>query len=686
MNEFFVLTRVLLKNGAGLQKGGNKKRNVSMIIVLICLLPMIVSTTFIFMQAYDALKAINLQGVILAGILSATCLAMILFGILYVISTYYFSDDTVQLLTMPLRPHIILASKFVIVTIYQYFLEAMILLPCIIAFGIKGGTPAFWIFSAIIFVTLPVIPTVICSVISILLMAFGKFFRNKDRVKLLSGIFAIVIAIGINVVIQMGTRSAGAASLLTNTGVIKQSAMIFPTNFIAVSAMLSTSVLSGLLMLLLFLLISAVCVWLFLLLGNGLYLSGAVGLTQSSVSGKRLSGEQIARYNQRRATVLTLAMKDWRILCRTPAYLLNCVLSAIIFPPLMLVIFAFSAKGLEMAHGGILLISIAVVIVCLFCIMNMASATAVSREGKNIFVSKYIPVSARQQVQAKLLPGLLLSDISLILLCVPALFLFRIDLFDMLAIFVISLVALTAFNMFGLFIDISFPKLDWDDETVAVKRNFNVGIQLIAMIVVLALVSIAANLLHLGLYGGTAFLLMAHLVLLALSAALLFQKGVVLYAGGQADAQENVPSGEKKHRDYRKPVLIATVVILIAFFAVFMIREFTVTTDVKIGAEKVDITAGFTESSSFRLSQIDDVYEKDSIPSASKIVGFGSGSQMRGTFNVEGLGKGHVYAQTGKGPFLYVILKDKSFFIINYSDSSKTEKLYDTFRQYASGK
>lgn len=682
MNKFLSLTKVLLKSGTGFQKSGNRKKNLSLLLIIVALLPMMISTTALFMNAYDTLKAVNLEGIILASLLSATCIAMILFGILYVISTYYFSDDIVQLITMPIKPHLILASKFVVVNIYQYFLEALFLLPCIIAFGIKAGSPTYWIYSIIVFLVLPVIPTVICSVISILLMSFGKVFKNKDRFKLISGILVLAIAIGINLAFRMGgSKLASSGSMIMNNrDGIKKAAMLFPSNLIAVNSILNESALLGLLQLVLFLLISAAAASLFLLLGNKLYISGVVGLTQSTVSGKRLSDKQFEKCNKKHSNVLALALKDWKILYRTPAYFLNCVLGGIVFPPLLLVLLGFSLKNSLLPKlNNPLMISIDVLIVSFLCIMNMASPTAISRDGKDAYVSKFIPVPYHLQVLAKLLPGLILSFFTLIMTLLISFFFIKVEPFAFISIFGLSFIALATFNMFGLFIDIAFPKLDWDDETVAVKRNLNVFIQLIVMPVVLALISFLINFTKPGLYIGVALLFIVHLLLFIVSAALLFKKGTQIYSG-TTKAEANVKS-IKGHKNLRKIITGVVTATAVIVFAVFIIQELTISPNVQISSSKVEISAGFMESSSFDIAQIKSVSIKNSIPKASKIVGMGAGNKRRGTFNVEGLGKGYVYTETADGPFLYVIMKDNSFTIFNFSDSAKTNDLYEKLKK-----
>lgn len=686
MNKFFVLTKILLKNGSAFQKTDNRKRNISIFIIAAALLPMIVSTTFLLMKAYDVLKAVNLQNVIFGAILSSACIAMVIFGILYVISIYFFSDDIVQLITMPIKPHVILASKFVIVNIYQYFLEAIILLPCVIAYGIKIGTAAYWIYSVIIFLTLPVIPTVICSLISILLMSLGKFFRNKDRVKLVTGILAFVAAIGINVAVQLCASGSGSGSslILSNSVLMKQTAMLFPSNLIAVEAVFGAP-LYGLLQLLLFLLISAAAVMLFLMLGKGLYLNSVVNLTQSTVSGKKLSKKEFEKRSRTHSGVWALAMKDWKILYRTPAFFLNCVLSAVIIPPIMIVAVGFGMQDLPTVKASPLMISIGVVITGFICIMNMAAPTAISREGKNLYVAKYIPVSYRRQLIAKLIPGMLLSGFTLAFTVIIGLFMFKIELFAWVAIIVLSIIALAAFNMFGLFADVMFPKLDWDDETAAVKRNLNVGIQMIVMIVVTGIIALISLFLNFDLYFGTLILLVIYSALFAGAAVLLFKKGVAAFAG---TSKVKIKNNEGKPKDIRKKITatvsVVLTVLLVGGTAGLILYEEQVSPKVEVGSTKVEISAGFLESSSFDLSQIKNAYIKDSIPKTSNKVGYASGSKLRGTFTVEGMGRGHVYTEVNNGPFLYVIMKDNSFTIINYKDGSITTGIYEKLKKCAS--
>lgn len=675
MNEFRTLTRVLFKNGAMPSQAGNSRNKITLMIVAAAFLPLLCLEGVALWNAYGTIASSHLTGAVLTGLLTAACAAMVLFGILYVISTYYFADDTVLLLTMPIPSHRILAAKFVVVLLFQYWIELLIVLPVLLIFGIRGGNLFYWANAVLVFALLPLLPTVICSIVSILVMAFSRFFRNKDRVKFIAGLFAVVFAVGIGIPIQMFSgRSSVDQALLDSGELMQKAAVLFPSNLLAARAVLDGTAVSFLWLAAL-LLLSAAALAAFLLLGNRLYMDGVVGLTQSTVRKKNM---QEGFRMEKCPPALAITLKDWRLLCRTPAFALNCLLSAFLVPLILVFTFAFTLRGVAVPQAGILTVSVGVLMLTFVSMMNAVSPTAISRDGRDAVLARLVPVRFEMQIVGKLLPGLGLSFAALLLTAVPVCILFKPDFFTATAVCGLSAIALITFNMFGLFVDIAFPKLDWDDETTAVKQNLNVAIELFAMLAALGLSVFLTFRLQLNLQNGTAFLLIYNLVLLAVAAWLLFQKGPELYGSGLYEKTE------KKSVDHRKMIRgIASVVIVLAVFGFVGWEFFFVHTDVKVTASQVTISAGPGESSSFSLSEIQSVALKDSLPNVSGKIGFASGAQMRGSFIVEGLGRGHVYTQNAKGPFLVVTLRDGDFTIFNFDDTDETNNLYNTLKKFA---
>ena len=679
MNKYLTLARVLIRNGAMPGRSENRREKTVVLVVILAFLPVLCMEAASLWNAYGTIAASHLTGAVLAGQMAACCIAMILLGILYVISTYYFSDDTLSLLTMPIPSHRILAAKFTVVLLFQYWLEALIVLPAFLVFGIRGGGFFYWISAILVMVALPLIPTAICSIVSVLIMAFSHFFRNKDRVKFFAGLIAILVAVGITIPLEkLSDHSGSAAQALSSSGsAMKKAAMLFPSDYLAVKAVFGGTAVS-LLWLAAFLLLSAAAVAVFLFLGNKLYLRGVIGLSQGNVKAKSRGGHFQLK---KRRPAFAVARKDWRLICRTPAYSLNCLLGAFLVPVILIVVLAFTLHGgVTIPRGNIMVISLSVLFLALISTTNVVSPTAISRDGRDATLACMFPVRPADQIFGKLLPGLGLSFASLLIMVIPLCILLRPDSFTAVSVCILSAVAVVTFNMFGLFLDLVSPKLDWDDETIAVKQNFNIAIAMFVMIVALGLPAFLVYKLQLDLWGGVIFLLIYNLVLLAVAAWLLSWKGSMVY-GSAGLAKKQVEKTADRQKTIR---IVISVVVVAAIFGMIGWEMLFVHTDVKITASEVSVSAGIGESSSFELSQIHSVYLKDSLPQVDqKIVGFASGAKMRGSFSVKGLGRGHLYTQNVKGPFLYIILKDGSFTVFNFDDSGKTENLYKTLKQYA---
>jgi hypothetical protein len=119
---------------------------------------------------------------------------------------------------------------------------------------------------------------------------------------------------------------------------------------------------------------------------------------------------------------------------------------------------------------------------------NGITSTAISREGKNLFIAKYIPVSYTTQLTAKLLSGIMLSTIAIVMMLLVGIILIKPSVYLPIIILFLSLPAVTFICIIGIIIDLNFPKLNWDNEVKAVKQNFNVVITLVIGMITAALI------------------------------------------------------------------------------------------------------------------------------------------------------------------------------------------------------
>lgn len=522
MNKYIILTKVMFKSldaKMAVQRGKNGKVNVKqlllLLLIVVAFLPLAGSIGTIVAVAYDMLAALNQEAVVLGIGFAVVSMAVFFFGIFYIMSVFYFSRDIENLLPLPLKPMHILGAKFTVTLFYEYLTELLFLAPIIVVYGIKSGSGVvYYLFSLIVFLILPVVPLVYASLINMVVMRVTNIARDKDKFRIIGGIVAMLFAVGMNFYIQKFASSGMSVERVQqllqqgNNSLLGTISKLFPTNRPGILALANSGSLEGLLQLLLFIAGNLLFVAIFLLVGERFYFKGVVGVTQATASKKRLSRESFNKLAVQSSSLKSYTIKELKLLFRTPIYFMNCVLMNFLWPFFLLLPFItqpeqFKAirelNGLTEHAGGIILAG-AFALSLFVSSTNAIASTAISREGQNLFVCRYLPVSFERQINAKVLAGIIVSLIGTVMMLGVAVLLVRVPVYFIVLAFIVSLLSIVFCNYLGILIDLNYPKLNWDNEQKAVKQNLNVLINMLLCIVVAAIPVILAAALHLGVW------------------------------------------------------------------------------------------------------------------------------------------------------------------------------------------
>jgi len=491
--KLLLLTIALLKNGFSFPKENKKKiRQIILLVVLaLSLMPMVYNIISFVASMYNGLATVGEEGVLLSLGIAVSAFVIFFFGLFYTMNTFYFSDDIENLLPLPIKSAQILGAKFIIVTIFEYLTESLIFLPILIVYGVKsGGGILYYLYALLIFLTLPVIPIVLDSMIVMIIMRFTNLAKNKDAFRMISAIIAIFFGVGVSTITQKFVLNQGnGQTQLGNNSMVAITSNIFPASKLGALGLINNGSLHGLIYTCLFIILSLLGFYLFLVLGNQLYFKGVTGVSVSSSSKKQISSEELSRKSIRSSVIKSYVLKELRILFRTPAYFINCILMNFIWPILLIIPLFTQPKSM----GGIrVLIGLmqkegisGMVFAVLFGVMlfvsssNGIAATSISREGENIFFNKYIPVSYKTQIMAKVIAGVIMGIVGMLSIFIVAVILLKFPLSLLALIFVTSFLAILFSNLVGLIIDIFNPKLHWDNEQKAVKQNLNLLFSLV---------------------------------------------------------------------------------------------------------------------------------------------------------------------------------------------------------------
>lgn len=451
--------------------------------------PLIALYVKLLNQGFDLLAPIGQAGAILTlGIVLVSAM-IFFFGIFYIINTFYFAEDAESLLPLPLRAWQVLGARFTVVLCYEYLTELPFLLPPILVFGIKSGAPPlYWLYAVIGFLALPLVPLTLASLLSIVVMRFTSLGRRRDLLKVIGGIFAMVLAVGVQMFFSQSGPNAADPQFIQELFTKPDSltnllSRIFPSAKYLVLGLVYSGQAAGLLNLLVFIglsLLSVVLVW---WVGDKLYYAGLIGSSEVASKRKALTESAFQRLVKPSPPLIAYLMKEIRLVLRTPAYFMNCILINLLMP--LFLVLPFFLQGRRQAgtmpwegltafpRFEVILIAIVSAISVFVVMSNAITATSLSREGKQFFVSKYLPLPYHRQIQAKLLSGLIFGGIGIGLMVATVVYL--LDIRPALAgtCFILALAAIAPILEIGLLIDIHRPKLDWDNEQKAVKQNLN---------------------------------------------------------------------------------------------------------------------------------------------------------------------------------------------------------------------
>lgn len=493
MSSIFKLTRILFKSGGGMfqVEGKNKKikKLALMLLILVSFLPMSVGLYFGVRKVFPSLKAVGAEISILSFALAVISFVVFVFGIFMVLNIFYFSTEIEYLLPLPIKPGDILSAKLFVAMLYEYLLIIIFYLPAVLAYGIedKAGF-LFILYSVIIFLVLPVIPLIMASIINIIIMRFTNLGKHKEFTKILGGIFGLCIIFGINFYTQSKTMNLenpqDIVALLTNkNSLINFTAKLFPLSKFGSLALLNSGNSKGILNLIIFIAISILIFMLFVILGNQLYLKGVIGISEAPSKRIKMTKEKMRKEVVSGSPFITYFRKEIRLLFRTSIYFLNCILTNFIWPVFILIPFltdkealnSISKLGTAVNGNG----AVPYILLGAFCLMifisssNVISSTAISREGKYYYVNKYIPLSYKTQIMAKVFSGVFISYIGVLLVFIVGEIVLKLSIINILLMLIISPIAVLYPNLLGIIIDLLNPKLKWDSEQKAVKQNIN---------------------------------------------------------------------------------------------------------------------------------------------------------------------------------------------------------------------
>ncbi len=495
MSKFWSLTKVLLKTDLFASSGDSSKKKKSNKYVtwgLIGLLVIFVIGSLgvpIVIGLNNILKSVPISNIIISLILPLAGVTTIVFSIFSVVSVFYLSKNSEYLLPMPLKARDIMLSKFIVSLITDYYILFLFILPALIGVGVGiNANFLYYLYTLIIFILLPVIPSAIVTLVILFLTRFTGMFKNKDLFMYISMGLILVFTFSYNYIVQnvinIDPSQMGNTFADLENNLMPYFKWIFPFYNSASSALINFNSINGLFSIIAFLCFNVIAILVIYFFGDKLYLK-----TITSTNGSKKKKEDIENVINKKKNYSAFSMlmkKEWLVVKRTPVFMLNIVFTALIVP---IIVIGSGLMGVitgsngdtsvlaSLSFNSYLNSPIAYFIVLLVCVFftssSLAASTAISREGSNAWFMKVIPVSYFKQINAKVIFASIIDIVGILLIGIVISIMLKIPVLYVISVFIPLVIIDLLLNYFNILLDLKKPKLKWSEESAAVKQNFN---------------------------------------------------------------------------------------------------------------------------------------------------------------------------------------------------------------------
>lgn len=482
MSRRSILIRYFVKDSwSNIFTSESKKKRILLgLFMIFCILLLSTPLVFLVFSTYDELKAINLEVMLISLVLVCNIIVLMFFGTTFVLNIFYFSNDIETFLPMPIKSSDIVIGKFFAVYINLLMSSSIIILP-LITFGIMDGAGIlYYIYMIIVFLVAPILPMVVISILSMFLMRFGKLTKHKDGLKMIGGCLTLVFAIAINLVSQSSEDDSQIIRLVAkgDDSIIGKISGIFITNKFSAIALANNMEVKGLYNIIAAIVVGVAVIGILYIIGGKLYLNSVIGISETYSRGKNvLNGDGIKGKFKQRNAFSSLVKRDIRNITRTPQFFINAIAMQFYMP----IIFgtAFFANGNYKNISGFVnslgvdrrIFPVIFLLATFFIATGGAGIFAISREGKDIDIARYIPIEASEQLKAKLCSSLIINNITVVSILILLLFI-NIDLGILLPSMIIAESTVMLVTIIGMYCDYRKPKFDWDNEKNMMKNNF----------------------------------------------------------------------------------------------------------------------------------------------------------------------------------------------------------------------
>ena len=508
MKSFLLLTKIQLKGDLNLKKmfrvrEGKNRSGVTGIVLTVFLLVLFAGLSGVYAYLYAGiLKPMNALSVLLSLWMAATSVILLITTISKVKGTLFAFNDYDMVMSMPVSTAAIVASRIIVLYLYDLLFTAIFMAPANVVYGVFSNQGAgFYLLSTMLLLFVPFVPILIGSFIGLILTVISSRFRH-------SNVVALVLFLGIYIaymIVMMNPNISDDAMIDFGNMLSEQVNGVYPLTKLYSDAIAGGNVGA----ILSFLGISTLVFLVFCMI-VGKWFKKLNTLVSSSKARSNYKMKELKTSSR----LGSLYKKELKRYFASPAYVMNSAIGMIMLTVLSVVLLVTGEEKFSQmleVPGVAEQLAGYVPIALLFCVMmTCTTSSSISLEGKNLWLMKSFPIPAIQVFLGKVLLNLTITLPLVVINTVIYAVVLHMSVVQVAVSIVLSITGAIFIALFGLMINLKFPRFDWKSETEIVKQSMAtmitlflgmaLGIAPVGLMILLP--QIAANVLYLIYAGG----------------------------------------------------------------------------------------------------------------------------------------------------------------------------------------
>ena len=397
-----------------------------------------------------------------------------------VCNIFYYSKDLEYILPLPVKPIEILISKLITIIVIMYITEAVFLVIPLLMYGILvAGTIRFFIYSIFALIVFPIFYTLIIGILTLIIMKFLKKIKNENIIQVIIILsLTICLTVGVFVILLKNINELQNAEQIeiVNERLENINKYFVITNPIT-ELLTEKNILKNILNIIKIITIEGILFIIFYMLGKKIYFNNLLKIhRKNTVKNKKQykykinKKEKIYLKNEVRKIFRSITYFSQTIYSYISIIIIALFLINTIIPIFIQEIQADNTTSIEQIK--LQLTCIVLIVIQIISTFNNLAITAISKEGKEAYFIKYIPISLYKQFRIKAIPQIITN----ILMTISVLIVIRINT-NLIPIiyYIITFITATILNIIYsylmLLLDCKNPNLNWTNEESITKNN-----------------------------------------------------------------------------------------------------------------------------------------------------------------------------------------------------------------------